>query len=280
MSKQLAIITNHLAGNGKGLQMAKHIAQILDSRRISFKIFQDNWPTAWNDFTDLWVVGGDGTLNYFVNKYPSEKKPLMIFPGGTGNDFSWSLYKHKSVEEMVEVGLAGNPKAIDAGLCNGKLFMNGLGVGFDGAVAHALQGVQKTSVGIYWKTILRLIFRFRESVFNITSAEYSTRQKALMINLMNGERAGGSFFVTPGTSFTDGFLQVNLVQPVPSWKRFFYLPLIEKGKHTKLSVVAYFTTKSMCIESDTAFHAHIDGEYLHTSKVDVSVLPGHFNFVF
>lgn len=278
MRNHIAIITNQLAGNGKGLQMTQNIARILDSRGVAFQIFQDNWPQEWTGYTDLWIVGGDGTLNYFINKYPNEKRPLMIFPGGTGNDFSWSLYQGKSVNEMIELGLNTNAKPIDAGICNGKLFINGLGAGFDGAVAKALQGVQKSNVSVYWKTILKLVFTFRESLFHIRSKEFTGSKKALMINLMNGERAGGSFFVTPGALFNDGLLQVNLVNPVPAWKRVFYLPLIEKGKHTKLSVVQYFTTVAMQIESEQPFHAHVDGEYLLTNKVEVSVLPAHFNF--
>lgn len=280
MVRQIAIISNHLAGNGRSLSMAAEIAAILQRENISHQIFQDQWPGDWGAFSDIWIVGGDGTLNYFVNKYPNEKRALMIFPGGTGNDFCWALYQGKKVSEMVAIGLVGKSKPIDAGTCNGKLFMNGLGVGFDGAVAHALQGIQKTSVAIYWKTILKLVLRFRESLFKISSENYTAEKKALMINLMNGERAGGSFFVTPGAAFDDGLLQVNLVRPVAPLKRFFFLPLIEKGKHTKLSVVEYFTCYSMCIESEKPFHAHVDGEYMFTSKVEVKTLPLQFNFIF
>ena len=280
MTRQVAIISNHLSGNGRGLSAATEIASLLQVKNITYQIFQDNWPEDWGVFTDLWIVGGDGTLNYFVNKYPNEKRALMIFPGGTGNDFCWALYQGKKISEMVTIGLSETAKSIDAGICNGKLFMNGLGVGFDGAVAHALQGIQKTSVAVYWKTILKLVLRFKESFFKISSENYNAQQKALMINLMNGERAGGSFFVTPGAAFDDGLLQVNLVRPVAPWKRFFFLPKIEKGKHTKLSVVEYFTCFSMCIESDQPFHAHVDGEYMYTSKVEVKTLPLHFNFIY
>jgi diacylglycerol kinase (ATP) len=32
--------------------------------------------------TEAWIVGGDGTLNYFINLYKEIAVPLVIFKGG------------------------------------------------------------------------------------------------------------------------------------------------------------------------------------------------------
>lgn len=140
---KIAIVVNKLAGAGLALSISQKIAEQLQQKGIAFELFKEDWPVQFHSFTAIWIVGGDGTLNYFINHYPDISIPLMIFKGGTGNDFHWLLYNDSSLEEQIEKGLNANPTTIDAGSCNGKLFLNGLGVGFDGSVASVLQGKQK-----------------------------------------------------------------------------------------------------------------------------------------
>jgi diacylglycerol kinase family enzyme len=44
--------------------------------------------------------------------------------------------------------LEAEPKLIDAGRCNERYFINGIGVGFEGEVAKALTGKKKGRVKI------------------------------------------------------------------------------------------------------------------------------------
>src|SRR5213075_373116 len=101
--KNIAIVCNPLAGNGRAVALAEKILKELDARNIEHKIFNENWPTGFNTFTDIFIVGGDGTLNYFINHYPGINIPLVIFNGGTGNDVHWLLYGEKSFGEQVEI---------------------------------------------------------------------------------------------------------------------------------------------------------------------------------
>lgn len=279
--KKIAIITNKLAGGGLAVSLSDRIREILLLRKVNFEQFSEEWPLDFATFTDVWVVGGDGTLNYFLNQYPGIKLPLMIFKGGTGNDFHWLLYQDRSIEEQIEIGLKSIPKVVDAGVCNGKLFINGLGVGFDGAVAAKLQGKKKKAGKIsYLIAILKMIFTFKEQVFELKMADKEINGKLLMVNVMNGKRAGGRFYVTPDAEVNDGVFQANIVSPLSILRRLLYLPIIEKGKHSNLSCIDYFSTQSMNIRSNQAFHAHLDGEYLTTNEIHVSILPAHFQFCY
>jgi diacylglycerol kinase family enzyme len=76
---------------GKATALSQRIIDELLKKDIHHALFKDDWPSAFNDFTDVWIVGGDGTLNYFINHYPEIELPLVIFGGGTGNDFHWLL---------------------------------------------------------------------------------------------------------------------------------------------------------------------------------------------
>src|SRR5574339_224888 len=101
--KNIAIVCNKLAGNGRSVPISKRIAEELQKRNIIYTLHIEDWPGELIRFTDFWIVGGDGTLNYFFNKYPGIKIPLVVFNGGTGNDVHSLLYKTKSFEEQIEI---------------------------------------------------------------------------------------------------------------------------------------------------------------------------------
>src|SRR6185369_2918061 len=135
--KNIAILCNPRAGNGKAIELGGKILTGLSDRNIPYKLFKEQWPTTLVDFTDIFISGGDGTLNYFINQYPDIRIPLVIFNGGTGNDFHWLLYGKKTFGEQLELVLNTTPKPIDIGKCNSRFFINGVGIGFDGAVAKS-----------------------------------------------------------------------------------------------------------------------------------------------
>jgi len=279
---QIAIVTNTLAGNGKAFKLAGKIKTILTGKNISSKIFTETeWDNSIYDFDQVWICGGDGTVNYFVNQFNDIKKPLCIFNGGTGNDFHALLYGKISAEDQIELVFKSSPKPIDAGKCNGRYFLNGVGIGFEGAVAKSLRGVNKfggkTS---FLLSILKHIFFYKEQHYSITSAERTIEDDFLMISIANGTRYGGGFYVAPLAKPDDGLLDANLVKKLSPLKRLRYLPVIEKGKHIGLPFIEYFNTKKIIITSNLIIQAHLDGEYLESRQLTIEILPAHFYFIY
>jgi len=279
---QIAIATNTLAGSGKAVKLAAAMQQVLQGKNIASQIFTEKeWDRRLYSFDQVWITGGDGTVNYFVNQFNDIKVPLCIFNGGTGNDFHAALYGKTTVEAQINHVLQSSPKPIDAGKCNDRYFLNGVGIGFDGSVAKSLLGVQKfggkTS---YMLTILKHIFFYKEQHYSIASAQKKIAGKFLMISIANGTRYGGGFFVAPLAKADDGLLDVNLVKDLSPLKRLRYLPVIEKGKHLDKPFVNYYNTQHITITSDQPMQAHLDGEYLESREFTVEILPAHFNFIF
>ncbi len=279
---QIAIVTNTLAGSGKALKLSAKIKDLLQNRNIQSQIFTENeWDNRIYNFDQAWITGGDGTVNYFVNQYHDIKIPLCIFNGGTGNDFHALLYGKTSLEKQIELVLQTAPKPIDAGKCNERYFLNGVGIGFEGAVAKSLMGVKKfggkTSFLI---SILKHIFFYQERQYKLVCAEYTFDSRFLMISIANGTRYGGGFYVAPLAKPDDGLFDANLVNPLSAFKRLRYLPVIEKGKHLSLPFINYFNTKKIIISSNQLIQAHLDGEYLEADKLAIEILPAHFSFIF
>ncbi len=279
IEKNIAIVCNPLAGAGRSVMLAGIIAQALTKENIAHSLFTEAWPNHFNHFTDVFIAGGDGTLNYFVNKYPGITLPLVIFNGGTGNDFHWLLFADKTLDEQMQTALNEMPKPIDMGKCNDRYFINGVGIGFEGAVAEALTGKKKrpgkTSFLI---TILKKIFIYRSKNYLIKSVDRNISGNKLLIDISNGRRAGGGFYIAPGAKADDGLFDIVIVDALSPLQRLRYLPVIEKGKHMDLSFIHHFRAKKISIESNETIQFHLDGEYDEAQKLDIEILPGALNF--
>lgn len=279
--KNVALFVNPTPdGVSKALSMADRIVSCLTRKDIPFALFSTQWPTDLKGFTEIWIVGGDGTLNYFLNHYTSNDLPLVIFPGGSGNDFHWALYGDIQVEDQVERVLQGRVQKVDAGICNGLWFINGVGIGFDGAIIHDMLGKSKIAgKASYLLAVLKNIVSYTEKSCMTVMDSAIISQECMMISVANGRRYGGGFYITPKALLTDGLLDVNIVGRVPPLRRIKYLPILERGEHLDLPFIQYYTSRKVSISSHYTLHAHLDGEYLASNSFEIELVPNKIAFV-
>jgi diacylglycerol kinase (ATP) len=279
--KHIALVCNPTNENQKPVQITAGIEVLLSGMDIPHKVFIETWPETFDGFTEAWIIGGDGTINWFINQYPSIQIPIAAFSGGSGNDFQWMLFGEKTVEQQVDQVLQGTPQLVDAGVCNERLFVNGVGVGFDGAVVHDLLGKKKLAgKASYLLSILKRIISYQEKPCILQFPTENIKQDCFMISIANGQRYGGGFYVAPRAVMTDGLLDVNIIGKISPLKRMKYMSVIEKGEHLNLEFITYRHTNRIVIESPTKLHAHVDGEYLYSDRFEIEVLPKRFSFIY
>lgn len=275
IDNSLAILVNPLSGKGKAIKTGQWLVKQLTQRNIKHELFTINWPKNMDRFTEAWVVGGDGTVNYFLNQYKNISFPLAIFKGGTGNDFAWKLYGDISLAQQLELVLTATAKWVDAASCNDQLYVNSLGIGFDGEVLKSIGTIRWMGghLGYLW-VVLRKIFTFKEFHFTIRSGDNVFTEKYLLVIVNNSSRTGGGFMVAPGASVNDGLLDMVLCKPLSVFKRLRYLPVIEKGKHLQLSFIHYSCPTQVSVECEKELLAQLDGELIKAKIFDIRVLPG------
>lgn len=279
--KNIAILVNSTAGKGRALKIAGTITTLLTGMGHNFSQFMDDWPDDLTRFSDVWVIGGDGTLNYFLNRYKNCLVPVSLFKGGTGNDFSWKLYGDISVEAQVNLVLEASAKPVDAASCNDKLFINGVGIGFDGVVLQSMKAVRFIGGHLgYLLVVLRKIFSFKEYRYQFRVDERIINDRFLLLMVTNSSRTGGGFHVSPMADITDGKLNMILCSRLPVSGRLRYLPVIEKGKHLSLPFIQQHIIESVTIECEKELPAQLDGELIYASRFDIAILPGRFFFRF
>ncbi len=279
-SKNIAIVCNQLAGSGLSVVLAEKIIENLSSKKIAHILFKEKWPPDFNGFTDVWIVGGDGTLNYFINHYPNIQLPLVIFNGGTGNDFHWMLYGKINFKEQLQQALSAEPKLIDLGRCNEKYFINGVGIGFEGEVAKSLTGKnKKAGKASFMAMILKKIFSYRSGNYRVIADNKTfAEKKYFIIDISNGSRAGGGFHIAPQAKADDGLFDLVLIDALRPLIRLRWLPVMEKGRHLNLSFVTHFKAKQITIESKESILFHLDGEYYEAAKLTIDIMPGKLAF--
>jgi diacylglycerol kinase (ATP) len=223
--------------------------------------------------------GGDGTANDIVNAlYKPEYKneiPLLVLPAGSGNDFSTQLYGKIKATDLFEKCLNYTIKKVDLGLCNQNIFLNGIGIGFDGSIAQNTSSNKNRILPTtlkYYLAIFKNLFVFNE--FDYHTSNDKANRKGFIVAISNGNSYGGGFKIAPKAKLDDGLLDVVEIGAVSKIKRPIYIPIVEKGKHLNLSFVTHHQTQQIEIKSGShqKIQAHADGEHFEANTFNVEVL--------
>lgn len=235
-------------------------------------IFDREWPSTLEGYGEVWVMGGDGTFNYFVNRYPACSLPIGLFKGGTGNDFYWKIFGDCSRESHLGSILAGLSRKTDAGQVNEMLFLNGVGIGIEGEVLRSMEAIRYIKGGLgYYLAAIPALFRFKH--YRISG------RPVFLCMVFNSSRAGGGFHFFPMASIQDGELDMMVCEPLPIWKRLFYMPIIQAGKHVHLPFLNFSRIRQQTISCDRVLRAQVDGEVLESNTFEFRVLPAKFEFI-
>ncbi len=290
-----AFIINPVAGNGKSIKVRKTLEKQLSLRDIKTKIIESEAPghaselalqLAKQNYNPIIAVGGDGTLNEVAGAlWDFPDITLGIIPAGTGNDFSHILgmpedFKQEHWDTFFEI----NSHKIDIGRCNGNMFFNGMGIGFDAQVAaenYTADGmVKQGNKGKYiWHIIKNLLF-FKEDIMHLQGINNKEKMPYFLSTISIGRRYAGGFYLTPKAYGDDGLLDICIIEPINLWQRINILLKVGKGEHLSHPKVNYHQTKNIFITLDHKTAFHIDGELFFDDKFAIEILPAQINFIY
>ena len=250
------------------------------SNHLSIQLFDQTWPQDLTPFDRIWLMGGDGTMCYFINQYPSCSIPIVLFKGGTGNDFYWKLYGKLSREEHLNVAVAGHCQSVDAGICNGKYFLNGVGIGIEGEVLKSMNSIR--FIGGFWGYFLAAIpkiFTFKPYKVTYLLNNDEIVQEVFLCMVFNSSRAGGGFLFAPMASIQDGKLNMLICKPINILQRILFMPTVQFGWHIHFPFVQTLEVTELSIVTERLLMAQVDGEMLESKKFDFKILEKQFKFL-
>ena len=217
----------------------------------------------------LLIVGGDGTLNHFVNGIPDVDYPFPIYcyAGGTGNDFINDVVGEKSegpiyindyLRELPVVTVKGKKYK----------FLNGIGFGIDGYCCEVGDEVKKKTgkAPNYTKiAICGALYAYKRvnARVKIDDGEWEEYRKVWMVPAMNGRYFGGGMMITPEQDRLgeDKSISVAVVSKLSRLRLLTIFPTIFKGAHVKYTkFIKIRKCKSVEVEFDRPTALQIDGE--------------------
>lgn len=293
--KEWVFIINPIAGNGHGKIIVPKLEMMIKKHNIDAQlVFTERTGHATelskeyynNGFRYIIGVGGDGTLNEIARPLVNKKDVIMgIIPAGTGNDFIQILgFPNRFDDNCWDIFFKKNLIPIDVGSCNGVIFLNGMGLGFDAEVAaenYVEPGKIKLG-GKYkyvWHIVKTLLF-FREKKMIAVNGTDSVETDCFINTISIGRRFAGGFLLTPKAIANDGLLDVCAIRKMSLIQRFRILLMVPKGTHIKDKKVNYYQTSGVKLEFPTEVPFHVDGELNFSKKFDVRILPGALNIIY
>lgn len=295
VKKQWAFIINPVAGNGFAKTLVPRLEEMILKKNVSAELSYTGRTGHASElsamylekgFTHIVGVGGDGTFNEISKPLIGKKNIIAgLIPAGTGNDFIQILgFPDRFAEKDWDIFFDANVIAMDVGSCNGLMFMNGMGLGFDAQVAaenYVEPGkVKKGGKNKYiWHIVKTLLF-FREKRMTVIVHDRTNETDCFINTIAIGRRFAGGFLLTPKAIANDGLLDICMIKKLSLIQRFRILLKVPEGKHIFDSKVNYYQTSGLNLEFSEEVPFHIDGELYFSKKFDVSILPSALNTIY
>ncbi len=266
------VLYNPHSNNEKGLESVQEVktklstdSKFYDMTKIgSYESFFKELPTD----AKILIIGGDGTLNHFINDVSklSIKHEIYYKAGGTGNDF---LKDVKEAKDSNFVKINKYLEDLPTVYVNGKeaLFLNGIGYGIDGyccEVGDKLREKSTKPVNYTSIAIKGLLFHYKTTKAVVTvDGKRHEFKNVWLAPTMNGRFYGGGMIPTPDQDrlAKPRFLSVMVYHCPNKLKALMIFPSIFKGEHVKhTEAVSIFTGKDISVEFDSPRALQIDGE--------------------
>ncbi len=288
MSDECFVIVNLLAGRGRCRRLWPSIERALRSSRLPFRHVFTEAPgaaieiarRAARDFSVVVAVGGDGTIHEVATGLMGTKAKLGIIPAGTGNDFVKMLgIPPKDPLRAIPILEDGQTKRVDVGRVGEHYyFVNGFGVGLDGAIAWRVFRSWRwpaLAPWIYLYAAIREALFFRSSELEIRAPDWQVSDTLLMAGASNGRYHGGDFLLVPHAEIDDGLFDVYMISDMAPLKRLREIPKTRRGEHISLPEVRIKRAPRIEILSQIPLLGHLDGEPIEfpAGKIRVELLP-------
>lgn len=266
------IIYNPFAGDGGGKEDAKLLQMVLSEELEYYDITKiTNYAAFLGGMEEedyLVIVGGDGTLNRFVNSTEGIDfaHEILYFPTGTGNDFAKDLGRH-GFENVIPV--TQYVKELPVVEVKGRRyrFLNGVGFGLDGYCCQAGDEERKTTgkkINYAAIAVKGLLFQYKPRRASVTvDGSKFTYEKVWIAPTMLGRYYGGGMMAAPwqDRKNQEKTLSLMLFHSAGKLQALCAFPGIFKGKHVeKKRWVTIHTGHRITVEFDRPTPLQIDGE--------------------
>jgi diacylglycerol kinase (ATP) len=206
--------------------------------------------------------GGDGTINEVASALAFGEVPMGIVPAGSGNGLATELGIDRRPERAIADALRAQPRTMDVGELDGRLFVNVAGVGIDAYVAAQFNapGNRRRGLLAYARIAGRALVGYVPSRYRIVSDAGCVEARAVLVSIANSAQFGNNARIAPCARVDDGLLDVVVVAETSRLRTIRYLPRLFTGTVARVPGCSTLQIRRATIESDGPMTYHVDGE--------------------
>ena len=261
------LLYNPLSNNKRGEKIVNEAkekirgkTEVINLLGLDVKTFMSNLSS--ND--DVILVGGDGTLNHFINDIVLSDihNEIYLYRAGTGNDFLNDI-EAKDDFTLINKYLVNLPKVTVNGMT--RYFINGIGFGIDGyCTMEGDKARERSKKKINYTTIALkgLLFGYKKvnAIVDVDGV-VNKYKNVWLAPSMKGRYFGGGMMVAPCQNRDDDLLTSVVYFSKSKLKTLYIFPSIFKGKHPKyVNNVKINRGKVIEVTFDRPTPLQIDGE--------------------
>lgn len=275
------VLLNPLSGHNAAEEAKVRLEKILAGNEL---IFEDVTKTDVANLikqadgdTAIVIVGGDGTLNRFINTVDCDnlKNKLYIYPAGSGNDFC------NDIADTAEAFTCDGDEAEESGklypindfvtnlpvvTVNGKeyKFINGIGYGIDGYCCEVGDKLKAAGKKVNYTSIAikGLLFHFkpRNATIIVDGTTYHFN-KVWIAPAMIGRFYGGGMMPTPAQNRHSEKLSMCILHGTGRLGTLMVFPKVFTGKHVeKEKIIKILEGNEITVQFDKPCALQVDGE--------------------
>lgn len=297
MERKIVYLVNPISGTSRKDGIKKLIEKETTARSNAFEIMHTNAGGHYQllrekiraeHFTDVVIVGGDGTVNQVTQALHGLPVRFGIIPVGSGNGLALAARIPTKPELALSLLFEGKSKLIDAFMVNNHYSCMLSGIGFDAQVAHDFASKASRGLLTYTQQSIINYFRANPYQFEIKLDNFSFFSEAFFISIANSNQFGNNFKIAPQASLHDGMLDIVIVQKMNKAKLPFAILRQIRGNNKLQQLVEdmtqknilYFQTPHISISNLKHAPLHIDGEPRETAdEFNIQILPKHFELI-
>jgi len=288
----VCVIYNPTAGRGRAPRRLDKLRSALGSR-ADFQATQGPghaeelaFKAARDGFSVVAAAGGDGTVHEVANGILRAGKPevaLAVLPVGSANDYAHSLGLDS--DWWLKFGEAKTARPVDAGIVHSaagreRYFVNGLGLGFNGAVTLESRRIRRLrGVFLYGLALLRALYHHYTCPDMTITIDGSVRQTPTLALTVAIGRREGNFVLAPHALVDDGLFDYLHAGCVGRWELLRHVPAMITGDlPTDHPAIWTGRCRHVGVQSETPLTVHLDGELFSRPEdsvrdLEIRILP-------
>ena len=299
-NRNYAVFLNPISGSNKSSEIFNDLLEnILDYSESLYTVFQitssDYFETLnlldLSEFTDIIVLGGDGTLHLLLSALYSQENLISkfnfsIIPTGSQNALAAELYG-KSLNSALLSTVKGNVSICDlikVTLDNKKIIAaSAVAWGLISDIAEEASRYRSFKTWRYGITTFFRIFKPWNSYKCEISLE-NKKETGEFLCVLIGNHTSKSFIgndiAFPRADIKDGLLDIEIVDFLGKWKAIkFFKKMSNFGMHVNSKKNHYSKDKSVVITPQSHFLFNVDGEIYKSESLKAEVLGNSIKYL-